>query len=64
MSVPIIDFSAFRNGNEVERRELAGRLVDEFKKHGATRLMNHGIKGDSMCYHMMAQVLFANMKLP
>lgn len=48
MSIPAIDFSAFRNGTEQERKELANRVTDEFKKHGATRLVNHGITGDSM----------------
>ncbi|KAI4860357.1 putative gibberellin 20-oxidase [Hypoxylon rubiginosum] len=48
MSVPVIDFSAFRNGTENERQELANRLVDEFKKHGATRLVNHRVIGDTI----------------
>lgn len=48
MSVPIIDFSAFRNGTEQERKDLANRVTEEFKKNGATRLMNHGITGEGM----------------
>lgn len=52
MSVPVIDFSAFRNGTEKERKELASRLTNEFKKHGATRLVNHGIAGKSMSYYI------------
>ncbi|KAE8314440.1 putative gibberellin 20-oxidase [Aspergillus transmontanensis] len=48
MSVPIIDFYAFQNGTEQERRELAHRITEEFKKHGATRLINHGIDGETI----------------
>ncbi|KAI0179592.1 putative gibberellin 20-oxidase [Hypoxylon sp. FL1284] len=57
MLVPIIDFSAFRNGTGKDRRELSGRLVDEFKKHGATRIVNHGVSGDTIqkAYHWSEQ---------
>ncbi|KAE8154172.1 putative gibberellin 20-oxidase [Aspergillus avenaceus] len=48
MSVPVIDFSAFRSGSEQERKELACRVTEEFKKHGATRLINHGISGEEI----------------
>lgn len=47
MSIPVIDFSALHNGTKEERTELAYRVTDEFKKHGATRLKNHGISGES-----------------
>jgi hypothetical protein len=47
MSIPAIDFSAFRNGTEQELRELAIRITGEFKKHGAIRLIDHGITGES-----------------
>ncbi|KAL5434336.1 hypothetical protein PMIN06_011420 [Paraphaeosphaeria minitans] len=48
MFIPAIDFSAFRNGTEQERRVLADRITEEFKKHGATRLVSHGITGESI----------------
>ncbi|KAL5380164.1 hypothetical protein DPSP01_007964 [Paraphaeosphaeria sporulosa] len=48
MSIPAIDFSAFRNGTEQERRVLANRITEEFKKHGATRLIAHGITRESI----------------
>ncbi|KAL2196701.1 putative gibberellin 20-oxidase [Corynascus similis CBS 632.67] len=48
MSIPVIDFSAFHNGTKEERTELAYRVTDEFKKHGATRLKNHGISGETI----------------
>ena len=47
-SIPAIDFSAFRNGSEQERRDVADRVTGEFKKHGATRLITHGISAESV----------------
>lgn len=47
MAIPIINFSAFRNGTEVERLELADRVTQEFKMHGAVRLVDHGITARS-----------------
>jgi len=58
MSIPIMDFSAFRNGTEQERRELANRVTEEFKKHGATRLINHGISGEGMSYCVAPKRIF------
>ncbi|KAI1343178.1 putative gibberellin 20-oxidase [Xylariaceae sp. FL0016] len=48
MSIPLIDFSAFRSDSEVERKDLVNRLLGEFKKHGAARLVNHGITGETI----------------
>ncbi|KAF1971717.1 Clavaminate synthase-like protein [Bimuria novae-zelandiae CBS 107.79] len=48
MSLPAIDFSAFRNGTEQKRRELANCVTEEFKKHGATRLTNHGLTAETI----------------
>ncbi|KAK4235639.1 putative gibberellin 20-oxidase [Achaetomium macrosporum] len=48
MSVPLIDFSAFRTGTEAQRTELANRVTEEFKKHGAVRLISHGITGETI----------------
>jgi isopenicillin N synthase-like dioxygenase len=58
MSLPAIDFSAFRNGTELERKKLATRITEEFKKHGATRLTTHGISGGStyLLFHMHLDV--------
>jgi len=61
MSIPIIDFSAFQNGTEQERRELANRVTEEFKKHGATRLINHGITGESMSYCVAPRIFLSGL---
>ena len=51
MSIPTIDFSSFFSGNDQVRGKLADRLTEEFKLHGAARLVNTGITGESMPFY-------------
>ncbi|KAF3402956.1 hypothetical protein DPV78_003636 [Talaromyces pinophilus] len=50
MSVPILDFANFRNGAEQHRSDLAGRLTEELRIHGAVRVINHGVSVERWSY--------------
>ncbi|KAI0335895.1 thymine dioxygenase [Cubamyces sp. BRFM 1775] len=41
--IAVLDFSAFTNGSEVTKQEVATAMLDSFKKTGFVYLINHGI---------------------
>lgn len=63
MSIPVINFSAFHNGTDQERRELSDRVTEQFKEHGATRLIAHGISGESES-SILASLVAATILIP
>lgn len=48
MDLPTLDFSQFLYGSEEKRFELAVALVDSFKSHGFVKLVNHGIREETV----------------
>ena len=48
MDLPTLDFSRFLYGSEEERFELAVALVDSLKSHGFVKLVNHGIREETV----------------
>lgn len=46
--LPLIDFSAFYNGNEADRAKLAITITAELQKHGAMRLINTSITAEAI----------------
>ncbi|KZM25031.1 uncharacterized protein EKO05_0006127 [Ascochyta rabiei] len=47
-SLPLIDFSVFYNGTEVQRAKLAATIAEELKTHGAMRLINTSITAETI----------------
>jgi hypothetical protein len=47
-SLPVIDFSVFYSGTEVQRAKLAATIAEELKNHGAMRLINTSISASTI----------------
>jgi isopenicillin N synthase-like dioxygenase len=47
-SLPVIDFSTFYKGTNVDRAKLAATIAEELKKHGAMRLINTSISAETI----------------
>ena len=56
MSVPVVDFTAFYHGTELEQAQLAKKITHELQKNGAVRLINHKIPAEmvSECYQWVS----------
>lgn len=47
-SLPIYDFSNFRQGSPEQKKETARQVVEAFKTYGFVYLVNHGIPADKV----------------
>ncbi|KAH7176726.1 oxidoreductase [Dactylonectria macrodidyma] len=64
MDLPTLDFSNFSSNDASERKDLAGRMMESFRIHGAVRLINHGIPVEAISSVFQWLSLDARSRIP
>ena len=64
MEPPTLNFAKFSGLDNSERKDLAGRMIGSFSRHGAVRLINHGIPAEVLSPVFPVGKMTSRLRIP